>query len=738
MEDFLEPSPLPYELPNFAAIHVEGLVPAFRTAVADHEAELAAIVGNPQEPTWENTFEALERAGGMLRRVLAVVFNYAGVLSTPQMREVEATISPELAAHNAAMLADEQLWARVKAVPQQPEGSQEAALQDYWVRRFTRGGAQLSADQREELRVLDVELAQACTAFGAAVQESAEAAAVLIDDEALLAGLSHQQMERLAEDAAEAGHRGWLIRLQLPSMQSVMEDLEHPAARAAVFDASVNRGDARCEELVLRVVRLRARRAELLGFSHHAEFVAEAETAGSVEAVEELLGQITPAAVAQAWEEYQRVADVRSRSLGAQTQGGVVTQGSSSTEVHGDAVMPAADWPYWSAQLRAKEFQSNDASNDTDIRNYFPLERVLVDGVFFAAQRLYGVVMTRREDVVGYHEDVQVWEVCEASGEGIGLVLVDMYARSTKRAGAWMSSFVDQSHMLGQRPVVVVVLNVAKPAAGQQALLSMEEVATIFHECGHALHGLFSDVRYPSVAGTHVPRDFVEFPSQINENWALEPAILAHYARHVDTGEALPSDFADAVRAQQHWAQGYATTEYVAACWLDLAWHKLSAQQAQEISSVEEFEREALLHAGVDMEGLIVPRYRSVYFNHIFSGGYSAAYWSYLWAEVLDAHGFQAFIATGAAQGLAAENISGTQGSSTHSSNAVSNTALIDEEDVRFAGERFRRMILSRGATIDYEDAVWMFCGKARSVVPLLQRKGLSSRGSGHIHSNSD
>ena len=295
------------------------------------------------------------------------------------------------------------------------------------------------------------------------------------------------------------------------------------------------------------------------------------------------------------------------------------------------------------------------------------------------------------------------------------MLLTDLYARPTKRGGAWMSSFVDQSNLIGQLPVVVNVLNVAKPAAGEQALLSMDEVATVFHEFGHALHGLLSDVRYPSLSGTSVPRDFVEFPSQINENWALEPDVLRNYAKHVGTGEPLPEHLASAVTTQAKWGQGFSTTEFMAACWLDLAWHKLDAEHASRITDVEEFERHALEEAGVDMESSLAPRYRSAYFNHIFAGGYSADYWSYLWAEVLDADGFQAFVDTGAARG-GVENMDEQE-------------TKIDPDDVRFAGDRFRRMILSRGATIDYDDAFWMFRGMQRSVEPLLARRGLTGAG---------
>lgn len=700
MEDFLVPSELPYELPNFRNIEVSSLIPAFRTAVADHAAEFTAIAENPEEPTWENTFEALESAGQMLNRVLAIVFNYAGTMATTKVRQVEETVSAELAAHTSDMLLNAALWERVQAIEPQPEGSEEEALQKYWNRRFVRGGANLDEQQREDLRQIDAKLATLTTRFGAHLQESTEASAVLLTDEAQVAGLDAEAKQRLAEDARSEGKEGWLVRLGLPSVQPIIEELDNAEARQQIFDASIQRGGSDNRETLKEIVALRARRAELLGYANHAEYVTEVETVGSVEAAEDLLRKLTPAAVANAWGEYKRAQDQRN-------------VGGSCDEAN-EQPLSAVDWPYWAAQQRAEELDVDEA----ELKRYFPLDRVLVDGAFFAAERLYGISVTPREDLAGYHEDVQVWEVREGEdstrpGAEIGLLLTDMYARSTKRGGAWMSSFVDQSNLIGQLPVVVNVLNVAKPEEGEQALLTMDEVATVFHEFGHALHGLLSDVRYPSLSGTSVPRDFVEFPSQINENWALEPEVLSNYAQHVETGESLPEHLVDTVRKQAQWGQGFSTTEFLAACWLDLAWHKLSAKDAADIDDVDAFEQRALEEAGVDMEGVMTPRYRSAYFNHIFAGGYSADYWSYLWAEVLDADGFQAFVDTGAARGEASEN-----------------SESIDPDDVRFAGDRFRRMILSRGATIDYDDAFWMFRGMQRSVGPLLARRGLAGAGS--------
>lgn len=709
--DYLQnASELPYELPDFAAIDLAELVPAFRTALVDHAAQIAAIANNPEAPTWENTAEAWEESGQMLQRVLAIVFNYTGANATDQVREIEATISPELARHFSEIWLNRKLWERICDLPEQPEGSEEEALLRELKKSFIRGGAELDDAQRESLRDIDAQLAELTTAFGAQLQTATEDAAVLLTDEAEVAGLSAADKEYFAKAANERGEEGWLIRLGLPSIQPVLESLENPAARAKVHEASLNRAAGSNEATLLQIVRLRAQRAELLGFANHAEFVAAAETAGSLAAVEDLLNQVTPAAVANAHGEYKRALDKMAVSG---------TEPSAGTEsAAGTAGLSGADWPYWDAQLRAEELDVDEA----ELKKYFPLEQVMVDGAFFAAKRLYGIDVRERTDLAGYAPGVRVWEVTEGeeSPVGIGLLLTDMYARPTKRGGAWMNSFVEQSNLLGKAPVVVNVMNIAEPAEGEQALLTLDEVQTVFHEFGHALHGLLSDVRYPTLSGTNVPRDFVEFPSQINENWALEPAVLRNYARHVETGEVISGEFVDAIRAQAKWGQGLATTEFLAACWLDLAWHKLSAAEAEQLAAtddaaaqVESFEAEALERAGVDVNGALAPRYRSAYFNHIFAGGYSADYWSYLWAEVLDADGFQAFVDTGAAVGE----------SGTDSNDA---TADPDDDDVRFAGERFRRIILSRGASIDFEDAFWMFRGQQRSVQPLLDRRGLS------------
>ena len=385
---------------------------------------------------------------------------------------------------------------------------------------------------------------------------------------------------------------------------------------------------------------------------------------------------LAPAAAANAAGEYKLIAELADTTAEEKVDG--------------------ADWPYWESKLRERDY-SLDAE---ELRRYFPLDRVLRDGVFYAAERLYGIRVEPRPDLAGYAPDVDVWEVKEADGTGIGLFLTDYYARPSKRGGAWMSGFVEQSRLLGLRPVIINLMGVTKPTDGSPALLTLDEVTTMFHEFGHALHGLLSDVRYPTFSGTNVPRDYVEFPSQINENWALDPAVLRNYARHIDTGEPLPPELIDAITASRQFGQGFATSEYLAAAIIDMAWHSLSSEEAAGVSDVHAFEEAALQDAGLVVEHL-KPRYQSTYFNHIFGGGYSAGYYSYLWAEALDADGFDWFTEAGAAG-------PGASG-----------------EAARAAGQRFRDLVLSRGGASDYAAAFESLRGRAKDVAPLLRRRGL-------------
>ncbi len=713
----LAPSDLPYGLPDFAAIRDEHVIPAFRTAFVDHDAEIAAIVGNPEAPTFANTLEALEASGRLLERVAAYFFNVAGTDATDERLAIEATIAPELAAHLDGVRLNEGLWARIKRVAELCDGPADAEsgvpelddearrLLDKVVRDFRRAGADLDDEGKKRLKEINSRLSELSTAFGENLLADTNDRAVVVTEEADLAGLSQSAKDNLARAARKAGREdGWLIPLDLPSVQAILSELESPDTRARVYAASIARGTGEGHDnrpVLLEEVRLRAERARLLGYGTHADYVIDDETAGDAAAAKKLITDLAPAAVANAEGEYKRIADLAAEEAGSDVEGA------------GDVGAP--DWPYWAERRRAEEF----AVDGEKLKAYFPLDRVLRDGVFHAAKKLYGIDVVPREDLVGYAPGVTVWEVRDegsaaatsaetatAAAEtgtgtdadtgtdtGIGLILTDFFARPTKRGGAWMSSFVDQSHLLGTKPVVVNVLNIAEPAEGEQALLTLDEVTTLFHEFGHALHGLLSDVRYPRFSGTNVPRDFVEFPSQINENWALEPSILANYAFHVDTGEPIPGELVEAVKRARTAGEGFATTEYLAASALDLAWHSLSPEEAEAITDVGEFEQNALEEFGLDVANL-APRYRSTYFNHIFAGGYSAGYYSYLWAEALDADGFGWFADNGGA--------------------------------TREGGDRFRGAILSRGGAIDFAEAYREFRGRDKDIRPLLERRGLA------------
>ena len=708
----LAPSTLPYGLPDFAAIRDEHVIPAFRTEFVDHDAEIAAIVANPEEPSFANTLEALEASGRLLERVAAYFFNVAGTDATDERLAIEAVIAPELAAHMDGVRLNEGLWGRIKRVAELYDGPAAASsgpdagtgevpelddearrLLDKVVRDFRRAGADLDDEGKTRLKEINSRLSELSTAFGENLLADTNERAVSITDEAELAGLSQAAKDNFARYARKAGRdAGWLIPLDLPSVQAVLTDLESPDARARVYAASIARGTGEGHDnrpVLLEEVRLRAERARLLGYDTHADYVIADETAGDAAAAKKLITDLAPAAVANAEGEYKRVADLAAEETGDDAYEG-------ATEVG------APDWPYWAERRRSSEF----AVDGEELSRYFQLDRVVRDGVFHAAKLLFGIEVVPREDLVGYAPGVQVWEVRDADADsdadassdagadsGIGLILTDFFSRPTKRGGAWMSSFVEQSHLLGTKPVVVNVLNIAEPAEGEAALLTLDEVTTLFHEFGHALHGLLSDVRYPRFSGTNVPRDFVEFPSQINENWALEPSILSNYAFHVDTGEPIPGELVEAVKRARTAGEGFATTEYLAASALDLAWHSLSPEEAAAVGDVGEFEQRALEEFGLDVANL-APRYRSSYFNHIFAGGYSAGYYSYLWAEALDADGFGWFADNGGA--------------------------------TRAGGDRFRSLILSRGGAIDFTGAYREFRGRDKDIRPLLERRGLS------------
>ena len=676
----LTPSTLPYQLPPFAEIKVEHYRPAFDEALALHDAEIASITDNPAAPTWENTVEALERSGQDLDRVMAVFGNLSGTDVTEEMEEIAADIYPRLSAHYDAIYQNEVLYARINEATPPADDEEGQRLHDHLLRTFARKGADLDAAGKSRLSEINQRLSALSEEFGRNLMASTRERAVSFTEEEL-EGLPAERIASAKTDAEALDREGFVIPLELPTVQSELSRLVREDARARLYGASASRGAENNIPGLIEAVQLRAERAELLGFASHADYVIAEETAATADAARTMLFDLAPAAAANAEGEQKLLAEEATLN----------GQGFS-----------AADWPYWESKVRARDF----SLDEEELRKYFPLDQVLEKGVFAAAERLYGITVIPRDDLEGYAEGVRVWEVRDENishvnnvnhgDKGIGLLLTDYFGRPTKRGGAWMSEFVGQSRLLERKPVIVNVMGITKPADGSQPLLSMDEVRTVFHEFGHALHGLLSDVYYPTFAGTNVPRDWVEFPSQINENWALDKRLVKEYARHVETGEPIPDELLAAISAASEFGQGFATSEYLGASIIDLAWHSLSASEAAELEAtpeaVAEFEAEALCAAGLDNE-LIAPRYRSTYFNHIFAGGYSAGYYSYLWAEALDADGFEWFK---------------------------------EQTDLRAAGQKFRDVILSKGASRDFTEAYREFRGRDKDVTPLLKRRGLA------------
>ncbi len=672
-DPFREPSPLPFELPPFERITPDHVRAAFDAGMAEQLAEVAAITATPGPPTFTDTVEALERSGRLLHRVSSYFFNLAAAHATPEYRAIEADIAPRLTAHADTISLDPALFARIDAVHADRESldPESRRLVERHHLDFVRAGARLDADGADRLRALNREISVLGTTFGQNLLAATAAAAVLVDTVDELDGLTPADIAAAATRAADAGHDGrWLLALGLPTNQPVLARLTSRALRERVFRASVTRASAPPYDngpLAVRIARLRAERAVLLGYRDHADYVAADNTAGSPEAVDALLAQLVPPAVANARREAALLAEAAAAD-GIQT-------------------LAPWDWAYYAEKVQAQRYSLDTA----ELRNHLAFERVLHEGVFRAAELLYGLSFAPRTDLVGYHPDVRVFEVADADGGPLGLFVLDAYARPEKRGGAWMNTFVDQNELFGQRPVVTNNLNLAKPAPGETVLLTPDEVRTMFHEFGHALHGLFSAVRYPRFSGTNVPGDFVEFPSQVNEMWQWWPEILSAYARHHRTGEPLPEATIARVADAELWGQGFATVEYLAATLLDQAWHRITPDT--EVPDAAAFEAAALENAGVALD-LVPPRYRTTYFQHIFNSGYAAGYYFDIWAEVLDADTVEWFRDHG---GLRRAN-----------------------------GDLFRSVLLSAGGARDAMDTVREVLGREPEIGPLLRRRGLA------------
>ncbi|MDP9826850.1 M3 family metallopeptidase [Kineosporia succinea] len=674
---FAQASDLPYGLPPFRRIREEHYLPAFRVGMAEQLREVRAIVDDATPVTPASVLDPLEASGALLSRVSRVFVNLVSSSITDGLREIEAEVNPLLAAHRDRIVMDAGLFAKISELYARRDEIADEETRRLLMRHhddMVRAGAALSPGDQERLRAVNQDLAQLAATFREDLRSDTNDLAVHLDDVSRLEGLPADAIAAARAAAQGRGLRGYLLTLILPTGQPALAALKDRQVRQGLHLASVSRGrrdnayDTRAT--LTRLVTLRAQRAELLGFENHAAYVVADQTAKTVDQVMQLLTGLVGPAVENARQEQEEL-----------------TRRLHADGVEGD--LQPWDWAYYS-ELVAQERFSRDASV---LRPYFELNSVLREGVFAAAGGLYGLHFVKRDDLHAYADDVDVYEVFDEAGAGVGLVLTDWYTRDSKRGGAWMNAFADQSHLLSQAPVTVINLNLGRPPQGSPTLLTLDEVRTTFHEFGHVLHGLLSDVRYPTLSGTEVPRDCVEFPSQVNEMWAWQPELLRRYARHHETGEALPADTLDAVLSAQSHGQGQQTVEMLAACLLDQAWHQRPASAPQITpEQVDAFEQQVLAGHGLDLP-TVPPRYGTTYFEHIFGSDYSAGYYSYLWSEVLDADTVEWFLAGGGLD--------------------------------RALGRRFRDHVLSRGGAVDPMAAVEKVLGRPPRLEPLLERRGL-------------
>jgi peptidyl-dipeptidase Dcp len=679
-DPLLSESTLPFHLPRFDQIKDERFHPAFERAMAEQLQEVERVAEDAAAPSFDNTIVALERSGQALRRVSSVFFALVAAHTNPALQKIETEIAPKLAEQRDAIQLNPKLFARIQSLHAEREqlglDAESKFVVERYYKDFVRSGAKLSAEEKTRLKALNAELATLDTTFQQNVLKEVNEATIYVDDRAALKGMSENAITAAAAAAREAGKEGkYALRLLNTSGQPALSSLEDRALRQRLHETSLARnskgGPYDNREVVARIVRLRAERAQLLGYASHAAYVLEDQTALTTDAVNKLLADLAAPAVANARREaadMQRIIDASGASF----------------------PLAAWDWDFYSEKVRQERF----AFDEEQLKPYFELNSVLQDGVFFAATKLFGITFKERRDLPVYQEDVRVFEVFDADGEPLALFLADFFARPSKRGGAWMNSYVDQSALLGKKPVVGNHQNIPKPAPGKAALLTFDEVTTMFHEFGHALHGMFSQVKFPRFSGTDVPSDFVEFPSQVYEMWAIWPEVLKNYAKHHETGQAMPAELIEKVLAAEQFNQGFATTEYLAAALLDQRWHQLAPEQVPDVAGVLQFELAALKEAGVFLE-TVPPRYRSTYFSHAFSGGYSAAYYSYIWSEVLDADSVEWFKENG---GLS-----------------------------RKSGDHFRRTILSRGGTAEAITLFRDFRGGDPKIEPLLKRRGLTA-----------
>lgn len=675
LNPFAKPSTLEYELPPFERIMDEHYLPAFYAGMAEQLSEVAAIIASGT-PTFDNTLVAMEKSGQLLHRVSAVFDNISASDSSPTRDAIEEEISPTLAAHFDAIYLNVALFERVNELYKSRDllnlDAEESRLLKKYYEKFIDAGAALTFEQRKRLMEINKELSNLSTSFARHLLQDTNNLAVAIDSIDELDGLSEFEIASLAQAAKDRGFPDrWLITQLNFSGHPLLASMKDRALRQKIYEASLVKGnrdnDDDTKEILVAMARLRAERANLFGKRSHADLVTSNQTAGSPENIHAMLDQLTPAAIRNAKQESSDLQE--------------------AIKVDGyDFALEAWDWAYYTEKVRLTKFDI-----DTEgMKPFFELNNVLHNGLFYTATKLFGLSFKERRDLVTYHSDAQAFEVFNEDGSKLGLFIVDFYTRDSKRGGAWMNNLVDQSYLFNKLPVVVNNLNISKPPVNDPTLLTLSEVTTVFHEFGHALHGLFSAVKYPLLSGTNVERDFVEFPSQVNEMWIFWPEVVANYALHYKTGERIPQEWLDRVESSETFNQGFETTAYLAATILDLAFHEISPED--EIVDVAAFEAVAIKEYGLGL-AVIPPRYRSTYFSHIFAGGYSSGYYGYIWSEVFDAETVDWFKENG---GLSRAN-----------------------------GDHFRNQLLSLGGSVDSREMIRKLLGRDATIQPLLKRRGL-------------
>lgn len=673
---FVHPSETYMNAPDFDKIKVEHFAPAFDEGMRQHNEEIAAIVDNAEAPTFTNTIEALERAGQVLQRTSAVFFALTSADTNDELRAIEAEYVPKLTAHSDEIMLNDKLFARIKTVYETGmEGLQpdQVRLTKQYYDNYVKAGANLSAEDKETLKKLNGEEAELTSKFGNMLTDATNVP-VFFTDASQLDGLSESELQEAADLAKSEGKEGqWAIRLVNTTQQPVMAKLNNRDSRRTILQASLNRcnndDQYDTQDIIKRLATLRAKKAQLLGFKTFADWTLQDALAKDGETVRNFLDRLAKLYIPKAQEDAMMLQDFARKTEGA------------------DFELEACDWAYYAEKMRKEQYDIDE----NKLSEYFVLDNVLHDGVFYAANKLYGLTFELRTDVSVYHPDVTVYDVKNEQGEVICLFYFDPYARPSKSGGAWMSNFVEQSTLLGHKPVIYNVCNNKKPAEGQPCLMTWDEVTTLFHEFGHALHGMLSTQTYPSIAGTNVSRDFVEFPSQFNEHWATEPSIFANYAKHYQTGEQMPTELREKMIAAGNFNQAYSIGENIASSLIDQYWHALTTDM--KVEEVVHLEQEALAKHGM-LNAQIPPRYRSPYFRHIWSNGYSAGYYSYLWSEAVDNEIYAWVEANG---GMTREN-----------------------------GQRLVDIFFSRGNSVDPMELFEQFTGhKEVDIEPLLRFRGL-------------